>query len=573
MLEQSESDLWMVRNEYVLKYHLYGNVYELFDDLQLLQTLKIYPEWLMDRKQSGQVFIVKKKKKTDKDKHCDLDIGYTMGMDLRELSLTSDPELAWTRRVLVSVCEEAVQKRNPQQYAMETDVLSIPPPSHVCKKCPDNNVDLNFFFGPDAAHSSKICFKFDINEKADKIVEEIYIHYSSQGLALGSLDEWTLKVCGYEDYVWGNHSILTFRYVQLCLIKDLPISLTLVKKLDFTIDQLPDVSRVDLVDDNSYLGGTHEQLTATNKNPDDTFIMSMWDINHMFSIKVVGIDGLEIPNIQSKSNSNHELKVGNVFVEAAIYHGGVSLTSNLSSHQQPFKRNVYFKEWLKSNIKVRNIPMAARLCLVVKGFVKNHPVPLYWVNVQLLDHRAVLRCGLIKLPLWPVMEWDSLLNAKEEIVDSGMRPSGSATLNPSPKSPILYIELYSYAHPVACPHSGNPCGDSSALSNPEKKGPPKGSLMERMLLDIIESDALTKLDDQQRDLVETYRHHLCRHYPDALPKYLLAVKWSDLHSVLEVQDLLEKWKQPISLKVSGVICELRSKGTLSRSRVFGYSSY
>jgi hypothetical protein len=82
-----------------------------------------------------------------------------------------------------------------------------------------------------------------------------------------------------------------------------------------------------------------------------------------------------------------------------------------------------------------------------------------------------------------------------------------------------------------------------------------------------------QLDDQQRDLVETYRHHLCRHYPDALPKYLLAVKWSDLHSVLEVQDLLEKWKQPISLKVSGVICELRSKGTLSRSRVFGYSSY
>jgi hypothetical protein len=33
----------------------------------------------------------------------------------------------------------------------------------------------------------------------------------------------------------------------------------------------------------------------------------------------------------------------------------------------------------------------------------------------------------------------------------------------------------------------------NSLSNPEKKGPPKGSLMERMLLDIIESDALTKV--------------------------------------------------------------------------------
>ena len=159
------------------------------------------------------------------------------------------------------------------------------------------------------------------------------------------------------------------------------------------------------------------------------------------SVKVIGIDGLEIPHIQGKSNSDHELKVGNIFVEVAIYHGGVPLTSYLSSHQHPFKRNIYFSEWLKSNIKVRNIPkardilfvlrvknvigiyvslciweligciafiqstlsnymyllisicfyllyiQAARLCLVVKGLVKNHPVPLYWVNVQLLDHR------------------------------------------------------------------------------------------------------------------------------------------------------------------------------------------
>ena len=36
MLERSENDSWMARDEYVLKYNLYGDVYELFDDLQLL---------------------------------------------------------------------------------------------------------------------------------------------------------------------------------------------------------------------------------------------------------------------------------------------------------------------------------------------------------------------------------------------------------------------------------------------------------------------------------------------------------------------------------------------------------
>ena len=39
---------------------------------------------------------------------------------------------------------------------------------------------------------------------------------------------------------------------------------------------------MDLVDDNSYLGGTHEQLTAENKKKEDVFLMSMWDIEKEF---------------------------------------------------------------------------------------------------------------------------------------------------------------------------------------------------------------------------------------------------------------------------------------------------
>ena len=75
-----------------------------------------------------------------------------MGRDLRELSFADDSELDWTRRVLTrllqsiiicivtgalfvcSVCQEALKQRDPKLYAMEPDILSIAPPSHVLKK-------------------------------------------------------------------------------------------------------------------------------------------------------------------------------------------------------------------------------------------------------------------------------------------------------------------------------------------------------------------------------------------------------------------------------------------------------
>jgi hypothetical protein len=57
-----------------------------------------------------------------------------------------------------------------------------------------------------------------------------------------------------------------------------------VKKLDPSADELPNIPQMDLVDDNSYLGGTHEQLTSKKKEKDDVFLMSMWDIEKKFKL-------------------------------------------------------------------------------------------------------------------------------------------------------------------------------------------------------------------------------------------------------------------------------------------------
>ena len=58
----------------------------------------------------------------------------------------------------------------------------------------------------------------------------------------------------------------------------------------------------------------------------------------------------------STEGCDHDVIVGNVFVEAALYHGGVPLTTCLSSIEYPFKPNIYFHQWLRSDIQVKNIP-------------------------------------------------------------------------------------------------------------------------------------------------------------------------------------------------------------------------
>ena len=118
-------------------------------------------------------------------------------------------------------------------------------------------------------------------------------------------------------------------------------------------------------------------------------------------------------------------------------------------------------------------PQAARLCISVYGGVRRSDGKkrnssfgkkdklgtakgevqvdrtLHWVNMQILDHRALLRQGVLKLNLWPTQG----LNNDSQW--GGMSPMGSTAINPDGNNAaVLYIELDTYMHPVACPTEG-----------------------------------------------------------------------------------------------------------------------
>lgn len=70
--------------------------------------------------------------------------------------------------------------------------------------------------------------------------------------------------------------------------------------------------------------------------------------------------------------------------------------------------------------------------------------------MQILDHRALLRQGVLRLNLWPYNT-----SSGDEGRWSGMSPVGSTAVNPNGNTAaVLYVELDTYLHPVACPTEG-----------------------------------------------------------------------------------------------------------------------
>eukprot|EP00118_Oscarella_pearsei_P004619 m.20043 g.20043 ORF g.20043 m.20043 type:complete len:1310 (+) comp27959_c0_seq1:623-4552(+) len=542
------------REDFVMKYTLDGSVYELYDQLQMVQTLKVYQKvWKYNPDQPGELILDNKRKKTDDEKRLDLKIGYCLDMDLRSFSMVMDNQLNWHRRVLVNVCRQALKKRNPQIYSMEPDIVhNLPLPSHILDDCSFcGEIQIDFYCGDEAPNSTHYFAEFSVETLADKIVKEAYWHYNHPGLVSGPPGDFTLKVCGYEDYIWGSHKIIDFRHIRKCVVDEKPVQLTLVKKPDFSADELPPVLQMDLVDDSGQLNGNQEQLTAKGKSPQEVFVISMWDLNSEFRVKIVGVDMLKPLLRNKKSNGSPMMeKMGNIYIEAAIYHGGQLLSAVLPTNEMPFSCNLRFQQWLNFGIKTKDIPKAARLCIVIKAHVRGAKaaIPLHWVNLQLLDHRSVLQCGDKRLGLWP-SSMDSDDVAKP---GSGMQPDCAVGPNTQSNVTVMHVTFPSYAdgHPVVCP-SGTVHPDSIKPSlKVADHDPPKDSEMEKCLLAALKKDSLESLTPQEKDAVWVWQQYVGCNYPKALPKCFLSVNYANKTQVIHAHEMLQRWSRPISLEIA-----------------------
>lgn len=196
--------------------------------------------------------------------------------------------------------------------------------------------------------------------------------------------------------------------------------------------------------------------------------------------------------------------------------------------------NPRWYEWLSTNIELRNIPRATRVCvtmwgkLIKKDELGNKELPLGWANIQLFGYKHELKSGLAAINIWP---------------DEKANPIGTCVGNSNPLSSTLYLEFDSYPLPVVFP-------TEPMVIKPEEPNrktvmiAPKPLVVgefQKKIDGIIGKDPLYVLTPEERQTLWEHRDY-CFEKPHSLPKFLQSVNYADREAVQIMHRMLEKWE-------------------------------
>uniref|UniRef100_A0A674AEM2 Phosphatidylinositol 4,5-bisphosphate 3-kinase catalytic subunit gamma isoform n=1 Tax=Salmo trutta TaxID=8032 RepID=A0A674AEM2_SALTR len=484
----------------ILLYQKKGNWCEIYDKHQVFQTLDCIRYWKALKKDVGKIHLTCRPQPSEESTQYQRYLNYLIGYDVTDVSNVHDDELEFTRRKLLTPRKIELADRDPKLYSMDPWITSKHLPEYLL-------TNFHYLFPEDVCEG-----------------------------------DYILRVCGREEYIYGNHPVRDFHWVRQCLKNGEEIHLVLESAPNPGQDlvQKEDWAQVD---DCTGVAGTHEQLTIDEKDHERVFTISLWDCHRKFRVKVLGIDIPALPR-------NPELIV---YVEASIFHGQQLLAQERTS-SKAFTEEVLWNTWLEFNIRIRDLPKGARLSLQVscgkaqtqisKGtssYQDNGGSPtksrlLYYVNLLLVDHRSLLRQGEFILHMWKMPE-------KTEDNSSVNADKLTSATNPDKASSMaVAILLDKYCYPVALPKSRE--GKEAGGEGREAEGGERGQRempnhLRKQFESIVETDPLHPLSQEDKELLWHFREECMRH-PRAYPKLLGSVRWGRQEAVLATHRLLER---------------------------------
>uniref|UniRef100_A0A7N6BME2 Phosphatidylinositol 4,5-bisphosphate 3-kinase catalytic subunit gamma isoform n=1 Tax=Anabas testudineus TaxID=64144 RepID=A0A7N6BME2_ANATE len=521
----------------ILLYQKKGNLCEIYDKHQVFQTLDCIRYWRALKKDVGKIQLVPRPQPSDESLQYQRYLNYLIGYDVTDVSNVHDDELEFTRRKLLTPRRIELCDRDPKLYSMDPWVTRKPLPEHLLSKvCV--KIDLKVF--PKKTPISHLIFYPRL------VLASFFNKTANKRVLLGIPDnvcetDYVLRVCGREEYLYGDKPLQNFNWIRQCLKNGEEIHLVLETPPDPDLDlvQKEDWAQVD---DCTGVAGTHEQLTIDEKDHERVFTISMWDCNRKFRVKVLGIDIPTLPKVPEFV----------VFIEASIFHGQQLLAQERTT-SKTFNEEVLWNCWLEFNIKIKDLPKGARLSLqVVCGKQPQTPNSkgssyqdnttksrlLYYVNLLLIDHRSLLRQGEFILHMWKMPE------KSEESSSSINADKLTSATNPDKESSMaIAILLDKYCYPVVLPKSRDVGRDVGAVGE-ESEGGERGQRempnhLKKQFEAIVTTDPLHPLSPEDKELLWHFRHE-CMRDPRAYPKLLGSVKWGKQEDVLATHRLLER---------------------------------
>ncbi|CAB1345742.1 unnamed protein product, partial [Coregonus sp. 'balchen'] len=546
-VEQVKAQVWLravaTKPKYspdhcILLYQKKGNWCEIYDKHQVFQTLDCIRYWKALKKDVGKIHLTCRPQPSEESTQYQRYLNYLIGYDVTDVSNVHDDELEFTRRKLLTPRKIELSDRDPQTLLNgPLDHIQAPPGvtnSHILLVIHRNKASQTI--------------KVSIDDTPVQVLQTFFTKISNKRALLGVPEDvceadYVLRVCGREEYIYGNHPVRDFHWVRQCLKNGEEIHLVLesAPNPDQDLVQREDWAQVD---DCTGVAGTHEQLTIDEKDHERVFTISLWDCHRKFRVKVLGIDIPALPR-------NPELIV---FVEASIFHGQQLLAQERTS-SKAFTEEVLWNTWLEFNIRIRDLPKGARLSLQVscgkaqtqisKGtssYQDNGGSPvgggsgshdgnktksrlLYYVNLLLVDHRSLLRQGEFILHMWKMPE-------KTEDNSSVNADKLTSATNPDKASSMAW----------PCPRAGRARrlgGRVGRTEGGERGQREMPNHLRKQFEAIVETDPLHPLSQEDKELLWHFREECMRH-PRAYPKLLGSVRWGRQEAVLATHRLLER---------------------------------
>ncbi|KAJ3611918.1 hypothetical protein NHX12_020198 [Muraenolepis orangiensis] len=540
----------------ILLYQKKGTVCEIYDKHQVFQTLDCIRYWKALKKEVGRITLVSRPQPADEALGYQRFLNQLIGYDVTDVSNVHDDELEFTRRKLLTPRRVALSERDARLYAADPWVTCKPLGDHLLSKVINGHI-LVVIHIVTASQTIKV----SIDNSPAQVLASVFAKTANKRALVGIPDDvcesdFVLRVCGREEYLYGNRPLQHFSWIRRCLKNGEEIHLVLEKppNADLDLVQKEDWAQVD---DCTGVAGTHEQLTIDEKDHERVFTISMWDCNRKFRVKVLGIDIPSLPR-------NPDLMV---YVEASIFHGQQLLAQERTT-SKAFTEEVLWNIWLEFNIKIRDLPKGARLNLQVscgktppptnsKGGSSYQDSPgggsnpdgktktrlQYYVNLLLVDHRSLLRQGEFVLHMWkiPQKREESSSSVNADKLTSATNPDKAASM-------AVAVSLDKYCYPVVLPKGRGGGGSGPRDSLGEDGGEAGGEKSQREMPNhlrkqfeaILAKDPLHPLSPEDKELLWHFRHECMRH-PRAYPKLLASVRWGRQEDVQQClgQQLLD----------------------------------
>uniref|UniRef100_A0A336MQM4 phosphatidylinositol 3-kinase n=1 Tax=Culicoides sonorensis TaxID=179676 RepID=A0A336MQM4_CULSO len=359
--------------------------------------------------------------------------------------------------------------------------------------------------------------------------------------------DYILKVCGQDEYLYGEHPLVQFLYIQDTLSR-VGVPTLVIKPL----------ANVEIFEDSIYQ--STKDIMRSSKNQSVCTLRKKgrqvlsWELDFPFQCHIQIIRDLNI------ADDNRYNEIG---VQVGLFHGGKSLCEPQRTTEKTLtsQRTINWDEDLTFNINVLNLPRMTRLCFVVYEVVKNakysgtktrrlkdtnkdiHINPLCWANTTVFDFKNQLKTGTITLYTWTYMETQ---DAQSEDL---LHPLGTVEQNPrTGECASLTVSFHNYnvENTATIIYPNEETVLTHAEENRKTKDLSRSSEQDpRNVRDILapfmHNDRLNEIHENDRDAIWAKRKQILDEEPDGLPCLLHCIEWKNRDEVAEVTSLLKQW--------------------------------